>query len=185
MKSKIGKNSNKSTNIELLKHDNNEIKDLQDITNHLNSFFTEIVPKLANNLSHPIVTHPEPPITTNKSSFFIIPTTDLEVLSIINNLKNKSGGVDNINTNIIKIIGPFIVSPLTNIFNKIFESGIFPQHFKTAEVIPIYKSGDKKLATNYRPIALTSNLAKILEKLIHVRLINYLNKHNNLSKKGV
>ena len=100
---------------------------------------------------------------------------------MIKHLKKKAGVVDNISSNVIKAISYYIVSPLTKIFNKIFEPDNYPNHFKTAEIIPIYKSGDKKMVTNYCPIALISNFAKIIEKLIRNRLINFLNKFEILS----
>ena len=77
-------------------------------------------------------------------------------------LKNKPGGIDNINSKVIKAISPYISYPLASIFNKVFETGIYPNHFKYAEIIPIHKSGAKNNATNYRPIALISNFAKII-----------------------
>ena len=47
---------------------------------------------------------------------------------------------------------------------------------------PIHKSKEKYIATNYRPISLISNLAKILEKIIHKRITNFINKCCILAK---
>jgi hypothetical protein len=57
-----------------------------------------------------------------------------------------------------------ILKPLAIIFNKIIELGIFPHDFKKAVVVPLFKSGDKCLPENYRPISLTLSISKILEK---------------------
>lgn len=70
-----------------------------------------------------------------------------------------------------------ISKPLAIIFNKVIELGIFPHDFKKAVVVPLFKSGDKCLSENYRPISLTLSISKILEKCIKARLINFLNKH--------
>ena len=51
---------------------------------------------------------------------------------------------------------------------------------KTAKVIPLYKSGEKNVFTNYRPISLLQ-FSKILEKLYNNRLDKFLNKCNILS----
>ena len=59
----------------------------------------------------------------------------------------------------------------------------WPEQLKCAEVIPVFKLGNKHLATNYRPISLISNIAKIMKKLIHNRLIDFLNKNNIISDK--
>ena len=57
-----------------------------------------------------------------------------------------------------------------------FELGIFPKIFKTAEVIPICKSGPKNLVHNYRPISLLPCLSKVLEKVIKNKLVSFLEK---------
>ena len=52
-------------------------------------------------------------------------------------------------------------------------------HPKLAEIIPIYKGKDSKLeCSNFRPIPLLPYIAKILGKIIHNRLENFLDKHN-------
>ena len=54
-------------------------------------------------------------------------TTTYEISKIINSLKNKtSHGYDEISDKILKASAPFILSPLTHIFNKVLSSGIFP-----------------------------------------------------------
>ena len=57
-------------------------------------------------------------------------------------------------------------------------SGVFPDQFKTAKAIPIFKKGSHLDMANYRPISLLSNLNKILEKLMFNRINNFFNKYN-------
>ena len=45
------------------------------------------------------------------------------------------------------------------------------------KVIPLFKSGSKHQAQNYRPISLLSSISKVLEKLIKERLVKFLHKH--------
>ena len=49
---------------------------------------------------------------------------------------------------------------------------------KIAKVVPIFKSEAGLLSNNYRPISLLSNIGKIIEKLIHLRLNLSLETHN-------
>ena len=70
-----------------------------------------------------------------------------------------------------------ILIQLVDIFNLSFSSGIYPTPLKTAKVIPIHKKDSKLECSNYRPIALLSNIDKILEKLMHKRLSNFLDKN--------
>ena len=66
------------------------------------------------------------------------------------------------------------------ICNLSFETGIFPDKLKISKVIPIYKAGSKNELSNYRPISLTNPIAKVIEKLLHIRMTNYLEKFNLL-----
>ena len=62
-----------------------------------------------------------------------------------------------------------------HLFKVWFKNGIFPEILKVSKVIPIYKSGDKTKANNYRPISLLPSLSKVMEKLLVVRLPSFLN----------
>ena len=69
------------------------------------------------------------------------------------------------------------------IFNQCILKSIWPNCLKSAEIVPIFKSGDKHFSENYRLISLISNFANILEKLTHNRLIKFLNTSNILANK--
>ena len=62
-------------------------------------------------------------------------------------------------------------------------TGRFPAQWRAASVIPIPKPGkDHSDPLSYRPIALTSCLCKILERMINQRLIWYLEKKGILNR---
>ena len=61
-----------------------------------------------------------------------------------------------------------------------FSTGIFPIILKTAKVIPIHKKDSRLEVSNYRPISLLSNIDKIFEKLMHSRLIEFLEERQIL-----
>jgi hypothetical protein len=94
-------------------------------------------------------------------------TTTYEIEKIIHSLKCKNSyGYDKISTRILKATIPYVLSPLTYIFNKILSTGVFPDRLKFAEVKPLYKKGDKTEFSNYRPISLLTSFSKIIEKII-------------------
>ena len=68
---------------------------------------------------------------------------------------------------------------LAHIFNHSFETGKFPDKLKFGNIIPIHK-GDSKLIGNYRPISLLPLFSKILERIMHRRLMLFLNKNEIL-----
>ena len=111
------------------------------------------------------------PIVRNTKTIFIRPTNTVEICKIINDLKEKVGGVDGINAKTIKTIAPYIVTPLQHIFNLLIEHAIWPDSLNSAEVVPIYKAGAKSDISNYRPISLMSNIAKIFEKIMYNRFV--------------
>ena len=59
--------------------------------------------------------------------------------------------------------------------NASIESGHVPDTMKLAKVIHIYKSKDKQMLNNYRPISLLPIFSKILEKVVYQMLFNFLN----------
>ena len=68
---------------------------------------------------------------------------------------------------------------LNDMINMSFSQGVFPNILKIANVISIYKKSDKLNCNNYRPISL-SNISKIFEKSMHIRLANFLKKNKLL-----
>ena len=66
-----------------------------------------------------------------------------------------------------------VVLPLQIIFQNILVSSIYPDMWKLANAIPIFKKGDKQLIKNYRPISLLPICGKNVEKIIFNNLYNY------------
>ena len=64
------------------------------------------------------------------------------------------------------------------LFNNSLSEGIFPECFKTAKIIQIFKFGDSNSTVNYRPISMLPFLSKIFEKLMCARLDSYLKSNN-------
>ena len=55
---------------------------------------------------------------------------------------------------------------LTQLFNQPLNEGVVPDSWKTVIVVPIFKKGDKSIASIYRPISLTSLVSKLLESIV-------------------
>jgi len=159
----------------------NIINDPQRISNHFNAFYADIGGNLASML---------PPTSSCFEQYLSNPlvnsmvcdaTCKEELLDIVKSLKNKkSCGSDNITTFILKQCMQELVDPLVHIFNKSLSNGIFPSKLKIAKVIPLFKNGDSRIISNYRPISLLSVFSKILEKLMFVRLMSFFNRYNIL-----
>lgn len=70
---------------------------------------------------------------------------------------------------------------ILHLFNKVWEVGKLPSSWKHGVVVPVAKpEKDHSKAVNYRPIALTSNLCKIMERMVIARINDTIEKKNLL-----
>ena len=76
----------------------------------------------------------------------------------------------------IKYLTDNTLKALSFIFNLSYVHGQYIECFKVAKVLTIFKKGDTKNVTNYCPISLLPCFSKILERITHSRLYNFL--HN-------
>ena len=58
---------------------------------------------------------------------------------------------------------------------------IYPNGWKLPHVVPFFKSGDPDEVGNYRPIAILPVLSKILEKVVSIQLMTFLEENDLLS----
>ena len=96
---------------------------------------------------------------------------------------NKSCGPDNIHPFVLKETATATSTPLEWIFTKSLSTGECPDDWRSANVTPIHKKGDRTLPSNYRPVSLTSQVCKILESVVREHLLEHLNSNNILSDK--
>ena len=114
---------------------------------------------------------------------FIVLCTISEVTDTINNLQNCKGiGLDGFLTSVDKSVSNHISEPRTHIFNLSFTSGLLRGKMNLAKVTPISKSNDKLSANNYHPISLLLVFSKVLEELLHKRLVFFVDKCNLLTE---
>nr|VZI13043.1 unnamed protein product [Spirometra erinaceieuropaei] len=104
------------------------------------------------------------------------------ILEELKSLKEcKSPGPDEIPAKLLFELAQQLAKPLSFLYQKSFDAGIVPTDWKTAHITPLYKSGSRALATNYRPVSLTSICCKVMEKTKKKELMAYLETHNLLS----
>ena len=145
------------------------------ISNEFNKYFTNIGPEFAKDL--PIVGNPLNYVNICQNSIFVPYITENEVKNVISGLKNSSPGWDDIPPSILKINVDSYITPLTHLINKSISDGVFPNSLKLAKVIQIFKSGDKSLISNYRPISIEK-----IEKIMYNHLIDFIDSQHILYK---
>ena len=70
---------------------------------------------------------------------------------------------------------------LFKILNQIWLQNVSPDTWRNAMVLSFVKPHNPPtLVTSYKPISLTSCVGKLLEKIVNIRLANYLEANNTL-----
>ena len=174
-------NSSKSSVIPPLIENGNIIKDPFQQAELFNKHFTEKA-----NVINPNDTPPNLDNFVTKDVFENLDTTHFEIGQIIKSLKSSNHSPCGIPATFIKnaysCTGFKITTLISNLLNKIFHTGVYPQIWKLAHVTPIFKDKQKNDKTNYRPISILATLSKIAESVIHKRLLQHLLDNNLISK---
>ena len=107
-------------------------------------------------------------------------TSPKEIYSIIKNVSShKAPSMDKIQNVVLKNLSKKAIVQLNYIVNSLFKLMYFPQHWKTANIIPVPKPGkDKNKLPTYRTISLLCSISKIVEKII----LDRIKKHEELNK---
>ena len=108
---------------------------------------------------------------------FLQPTNKSEIEKIIKSLdSNKSSDIYRMSPKLLEILSPAISETLSNIFNKSFALGVFPDHMRLAMITRILKGGSKRDVSSYRPVSVLPIISKLLKKLTLTRLTKHLDK---------
>ena len=94
---------------------------------------------------------------------------EIDTLSI-----NSAAGPDGIPVIFLKQCKHSISKPMNIFWRNCLDHGITPKTLKTSYITPIFKSGDQGAPENYRPVALTSQMTKIFEKVIRRKLLTFM-----------
>lgn len=150
------------------------------VADELNKHFTTIADKIRENINNDEKNNFARSLGNSplNSLFFERIKTD-EIAKIVNSLKPKANGPYSVPPKILKTVLAKISEILANIFNLSIQTGKFISSLKTTKVVPVYKNkGSPNDVNNYRPISLLSNIDKIFEKLIHARVVKFLDQNS-------
>ena len=87
---------------------------------------------------------------------------------------DKAPGVDELSPRLLLHFPEEILDPVCMLFEKSLREGRVPEDWRRANIVPIYKAGDRGKAKNYRPVSLTCQLCKVFEKLVRDELVEHL-----------
>ncbi|GFW12675.1 RNA-directed DNA polymerase from mobile element jockey [Trichonephila clavipes] len=119
----------------------------------------------------------------NHKNIFTIPFLMEELEAAIAKMNpGKAPGPDVIFGRMVQHFENLAKKELLEIFNLSWATGKLPKIWKLSTVIPILKPNkNASECKTYRPISLTSTLCKLMERVIHRRLMNWLIENKLLS----
>jgi hypothetical protein len=104
------------------------------------------------------------------------------VISLAKTIRDThSCGEDGIDPQVAKFTIDEISMPLAHIINFSILTGSVPNKLKIARVIPIFKTGESNKLSNYRPISVLPYFSKYFEKIMHMKLTNYLESKRTIT----
>lgn len=105
-----------------------------------------------------------------------------ELKGVLKTCSDSAPGQDLISYSMIKHLHESSLNLLLYIMNKIWREGVFPTKWKKAIILSFLKPGkNPHQVSSYRPIALTSCVCKLMEKIINIRLVRTLESTNIIS----
>ena len=152
-------------------HQDNKVK-----ANLLNKQFKSVFTK--ENPDEPMPTMPQ----KNYPSITDINISVEGVEKLLRNVNiGKACGPDNIPNFILKTCASELAPAITEIFQLSLDTGTLPEDWRNANISPVFKKGNRHIASNYRPISLTCVCCKLLEHIICRHILDYLELQGILS----
>ena len=93
-------------------------------------------------------------------------------------------GPDDIPPILLSKCASVLYKPLHYLFDLTLKFGYLPCEWKVHKIIPVFKSGDPTHINNYRPISLLSNTSKVLERILHDKIIGHVTSRINPAQFG-
>ncbi|XP_048580104.1 uncharacterized protein LOC116603374 isoform X1 [Nematostella vectensis] len=172
-----------NTTVNELKFDDQSLFSQEHIAEAFNDYFSNVGPKLASSMANPSKSfeHFIKPCSAQMSRFKLVSNT--KVLKLLGCLSNaKATGIDKISGKILKCAAHAISPSLTYIFNNSIISNCFPDEWKMARVLPLFKKGSKTIPDNYRPISILPVISKLMEKIMYEQLYDHFTANQILSE---
>ena len=140
----------------------NEYKNVIDnnkcAADHLNKYFTSVF------VEEDLSNMPVPNKVFKDSADKSLQSIEIDVDTVINKLNSlnvsKSCGPDEVHGKLVRELSEELGSSLVDLFLASLDTGVVPQDFRDATVVPLHKKGGKDKAENHRPISLTSIVGK-------------------------
>ena len=165
--------------------DTGDITDEKEVAEAFNKFFIDKISNLKANIDPNYIKDPltkiEEKVRHKNLKFKIKPVSVKMVQKTMKKMaKKKSKGSDDISQECLILGLEALAAPLTEIINYSINTGIVPEQWKEAIVVPILKKGDPKDLKNYRPVSCLAAASKVLERVVCDQLTRFVEVHDLL-----
>ena len=118
------------------------------------------------------------PLVDEQSSLTDIQTNPEEVCSLLASIDpSKSPGTDGVPSKVLKLAAAELAPSLTRLFNWSLSSAKLPTEWREATITPLHKKSSKENPSNYRPISLLCITSKVLERIVHRRVMHHISPY--------
>ncbi len=95
--------------------------------------------------------------------------------------RTTSAGPDSVPNILLRELAVVLAAPLASLFELSFVSGNVPTLWRSADVVPIFKKGNTREGSNYRPVSLTCTMCRVMESVIKSQVLSFLYLHRLIS----
>jgi hypothetical protein len=176
----LSKGTTSNANTIILQEGNNMVTDQTEVAEIFNDYYVNVAKYIGKGDITDLSTHPSVLAITEKhplaedNPFSFRHATEQETAMFLDKIgKNKATGTDGLPSKLLKIAKPAIVTPITNIVNKMIDGSTFPSKLKEARLTPVLKKNDILDKQNFRPVSILQVISKIFERAINHQLGNY------------
>ena len=152
----------------------------KDTASYINDFFVNIGPNLAKNCNTDWKFRGK----TCKNKIDNINTDTDEVIRLCKAINiNKSSCIEHLSSHILRDAFLAVPMKLAELFNLSFNTAEIQKKWKIAKVTPLRKAGNSTDVSNLRPVSLLPITSKLIEKIVHNRIYQFLEQNNILDEK--
>ena len=119
--------------------------------------------------------------TDQEKSLSDIKFTELDIEKACGELRTSSAaGADGVPAALLKNCRKELKKPLFTLWRSSLDTGVIPSDLLLVLISPVHKGGSRGAAKNYRPVALTSHIVKVFERVLRRALVAHLESHGYL-----
>ena len=166
----------KNLTIQLENELTGEVIPIEETASHINNYYANIGQDLFSEMPVSGLDITDRAIDDNNVELDISELINNEVVrKLVSKINiDKSSGLEGVNSKVLKDTFMFLNNKITEIFTNSLKEGIFPASWSCGLLVPIPKKGNLKSVKNWRPITLLPLPGKLLEKIIHHTISEYL-----------